>query len=137
MNNEVKKMYDSEYIRQRMKEFRIQKNLKQKDVAEEMGISAAFYSMLESGKKKVTVDHLFRFSYVVGVPMFVIMGKEENGGLLCDYSELDELDKAIIELLLEMSQDEKKTLLKELQRNRLPVEMLVETPKKKRTPKKE
>lgn len=103
-------MYDSEYIRQRMKEFRIQKNLKQKDVAEEMGISAAFYSMLESGKKKVTVDHLFRFSYVVGVPMFVIMGKEENGGLLCDYSELDELDKAIIELLLEMSQDEKKTL---------------------------
>ena len=102
-----------------------------------MGISAAFYSMLESGKKKITVDHLFRFSYVIGVPMFVIMGKEENGGLLCDYSELDELDKAIIELLLEMSQEEKKALLKELQRNRLPVEMLVETPKKKRIPKKE
>lgn len=89
-------MYDSEYIRQRMKEFRIQKNLKQKDVAEEMGISAAFYSMLESGKKKVTVDHLFRFSYVVGVPMFVIMGKEENGGLLCDYSELDEDRKSVV-----------------------------------------
>ena len=44
-------MYDVEYIRQQMRLLRASRGLKQNMVAERMGISPAFYNMLEKGKK--------------------------------------------------------------------------------------
>jgi len=57
----------------RLKLFRIAADLKQKDVAESMGVTSNFVSMLERGRREPTLQYLRAFADLVGVPVSVLL----------------------------------------------------------------
>ena len=100
-------MYDVEYIRQQMRLLRANRGLKQNMVAERMGISPAFYNMLEKGKKNISVEHMKSFSKAVDVPVESLLPEDTNMEEFFDYSELTDMDKKLLEIIMSLSPEEK------------------------------
>lgn len=57
----------------RLKLFRVTATLKQKDVADKLGVTVNFVSMVERGKRDPTLRFLQRFSEMVGVPVSILL----------------------------------------------------------------
>jgi len=57
----------------RLKLFRAAADLKQRDVADSLGVSVNYVSMLERGKREPTLQYLRAFSKVVRIPLHVIL----------------------------------------------------------------
>jgi transcriptional regulator with XRE-family HTH domain len=53
-----------ENLWERLRQIRISKNLKQKDMAQKMGISRSTYSKIESGKVELTVKNLLKIGAI-------------------------------------------------------------------------
>lgn len=64
----------------KLKEYRIKNNLKQKDIAEILGITTSYYGMIEIGKRKVSLDIALKLSsyYKVSVEELFKIKEEEN-----------------------------------------------------------
>ena len=62
-------------IRKRIRELRERKGLTGKEVAEKMGISRAFYSHLEGGKRRLRADHVEEIARAFAVPVSEIYGE--------------------------------------------------------------
>ena len=107
-------MYDPQFIGQRMKIYRKMRKLKQIDVASYMEVSPSLYSLWESGVRRISVDQLLNFSRCVQVPMFIILGEEENGELLNVSEEVVEIDKELIQRIRKMDLIEKTSLLSQM-----------------------
>ena len=54
-------------ILRRIRAIREQKGLSAADVAKYMGISRPFYTLIEGGKRRLTVDHLERIAGALGM----------------------------------------------------------------------
>jgi transcriptional regulator with XRE-family HTH domain len=57
----------------RLKLFRISADLKQRVVAEKLGVTVNFVSMLERGEREPTLKYLKSFARVVKVPVSVLL----------------------------------------------------------------
>ena len=57
----------------RLKLFRIAADLNQRQVADELGVSVNFVSMLERGKRDPTLKYLQAFASLVGVPVSALL----------------------------------------------------------------
>lgn len=62
----------------KLKEYRIKNNLKQKDIAEILGITTSYYGMIEIGKRKVSLDIALRLSSYYKVPVEEIFKLDDN-----------------------------------------------------------
>lgn len=65
----------------RFKLFRTVGGFRQKEVAEALGVSVNYVSMLERGKREPTLAYLHKFARLVGVPLAIMLWdpKEKNG----------------------------------------------------------
>ena len=57
----------------RVKLFRVAAGLKQQEVAETLGVTTNFVSMIERGKREPTLKYLRAFASMVGVPVSVLL----------------------------------------------------------------
>ncbi len=57
----------------RLKLFRVAAGIKQKDVAEHLGVTTNFVSMVERGKREPTLKFLQGFARIVGIPAAVLL----------------------------------------------------------------
>ena len=57
----------NEFVVRRIREFRIEKGLRVKDVARRAEIPLGSYSCLEGGRYRMSLDILYRITYVLGV----------------------------------------------------------------------
>jgi putative transcriptional regulator len=77
----------------RLKLFRVAADLKQHEVAEELGVTTNFVSMIERGKREPTLKYLRAFARLVKVPPAVLLWEpqEKESGRKADddlYSRL-------------------------------------------------
>jgi transcriptional regulator with XRE-family HTH domain len=72
----------------RLKLFRVSAGLKQRQVAEALGVTSDFVSMIERGKREPTIQYLKRFARLAKIPTSVLlwdpMETEANGAKVHD-----------------------------------------------------
>jgi transcriptional regulator with XRE-family HTH domain len=68
-------------------------NLKQSDVADDLGISAAYLSLLESGKKDLNADMLERLCEKYNVPSYLFAWNEKDFDRTATKAELKILNQ--------------------------------------------
>ena len=64
----------------RIRDLREDKDLRQEDVAEYLGISQTVYSRYERGFQTIPVTHLLRLADFYGVTTDYILGRTNNSG---------------------------------------------------------
>jgi transcriptional regulator with XRE-family HTH domain len=64
----------------RLKLFRISADLKQREVADKMGVTVNYVSMLERGERDPTLEYLKSFSRLVTVPVSVLLWEPTEEG---------------------------------------------------------
>lgn len=69
-----------------MKRIRLEHNLKQKDIAEVLGIDRSTYSFYETGKTNPTVETLCALCRIYNVTVGYLIGKEANNPELREYA---------------------------------------------------
>jgi len=60
-------------VRNNLKQLREDSGVKQKIVAEQLGISANYYSQIENGHRSLQVDHLLKLRDIFNVSLEVIL----------------------------------------------------------------
>ena len=115
-------MYDVEYIREQMKLLRESKKLTQKAVAEKMGVSPAFYSMMESGKKHISIENVMRFSEATDVPLGELLSKNSKDYDGFEIFTLSDMDKRILSIIKSLSMQEKERIYNALKAANYPEE---------------
>lgn len=60
-------------IRNNLKQLREDSGVKQKVVAEQLGISANYYSQIENGHRSLQIDHLLKLRDIFNVSLEVIL----------------------------------------------------------------
>ena len=66
-------------IRHRIRALRLQKGITTEEVSKRMGISRPFYSQLEHGRRRMSVDYLEKIAQILGVTVAELY-REEGGG---------------------------------------------------------
>lgn len=125
-------MYGPEFVGQRMKFFRKQRGLMQKEVAEALGCTAGNYSIMEAGKRRVPVETLLNFCRMVGISVLEFVGDEKEEDLPGRKVTLDSVEMEIIETLRRMEPLYKEQMLKHLKIMQNPNIVLKETKAKKK-----
>lgn len=64
--------------RKNLKKFRIDLDLKSKDMAEKLGVSTSYYSNFENGKVEPSIEFAYKFQEVFGVDDVMELFKKEN-----------------------------------------------------------
>ena len=64
----------------RLKLFRVAANLKQQEVADALGLTTNYISMIERGKREPTLKYLRAFSRLVKVPLAVLLWEPPEKG---------------------------------------------------------
>ena len=77
-------------ITERIRLLRERKGLREKDVAERIGVSRPFYSLLETGKRPLTVKRLEKIASVLGVTVAELYGEKS----LFDQLSMERRNKA-------------------------------------------
>lgn len=124
-------IYDAGTIGLRMKQLRKIRGLNQKTVADRLGVTAAYYCMIESGVRNIAVPQLMEFAELIEVPVDVVLG----GCVEADpmQMELAPEEQEILNLFRSLNQNQKKQALKSMLDIREPE--IIDKPRK-RTPKK-
>ena len=65
----------SEEIRRKIRELRKEKGLRAEDMAKGMGISRPFYTQLEGGKRRLSVDYIGKIARLLGVSVGELFGE--------------------------------------------------------------
>ena len=65
---------------QRLRDLREDKDLRQEDIAEYLGISQTVYSRYERGFQTIQLTHLLRLADFYGVTTDYIIGRTNNSG---------------------------------------------------------
>lgn len=74
-------MYDYYSMGSRLLIARLRKGIKQREVANDLGISQSSYSDMENGKREITISQLFILSNSLDVSIEWLLGLELYGGL--------------------------------------------------------
>lgn len=74
---------------QRLKDLREDKDMKQSDVAEFLGIQQTVYSRYERGFQNIPIEHLLSLADFYGVSTDYIFGRTNNPKLYKQFSSLD------------------------------------------------
>jgi len=69
----VGKLEERLRIRNNLKQLREDSGVKQKVVAEQLGISANYYSQIENGHRSLQIDHLLKLRDIFNVSLEVIL----------------------------------------------------------------
>lgn len=70
-------MTDTKKITNNLKAFREERGIKQKFVAEQLGISSNYYSQIENGHRPPQVEHLLKLRDLFNVSLDEIFFKEQ------------------------------------------------------------
>lgn len=92
-------------LKQRLKELRKRENITQVQFANIFDISAGTIAMWETGKREPDIDTLIKIADYFNVSVDFLLGKSENKKQPAD-ENISELDKKLINLLLDLSPDE-------------------------------
>ena len=93
-------------IGEKIKAFRLKKDLSQKDVALAVGIDRAQYSRIENGKVEPTISSLKKIANALGIQLVDIFKKEDS-------LEVNSFDKSFVDkmkLIDELDEIEKKSI---------------------------
>ena len=60
-------------VRNNLKQLREDSGVKQKIVAEQLGISANYYSQIENGHRSLQIDHLLKLRDIFNVSLEIIL----------------------------------------------------------------
>jgi transcriptional regulator with XRE-family HTH domain len=94
-------------ISDRLKEARQKKGLKQKDMAEKLGISRAGYSRLENGYVELTTKNLLRIAEILDISMdWLLFGKEVDQTKQGFFSDFGKYAGSVSLLFDAMKEDE-------------------------------
>lgn len=74
-------MYDYNSMGNRMYLARTNSNIKQRTIANILGITQPSYSNIESGKTEVTINQIFTIAKILNVPEIWLLGLDTNGSL--------------------------------------------------------
>lgn len=66
-------MFDYVGMGNRIFNLRTSKNIKQREMGQRLGIGQSAYSALETGKKEMTIDQLYRIADILNVSAFWIL----------------------------------------------------------------
>src|SRR5690625_2280994 len=79
-------MKNNKIISNNLKRLREQRGIKQKFIAEQLGISANYYSQIENGHRPPQVEHLLKLRDLFNVSLDEIFFKDEIAK--CDYKDI-------------------------------------------------
>ena len=69
---------DENMISQRLRDIRVEHNLKQEDIAKVLGLDRSAYSGYETGRSKISVKNLCKLSDIYNVTLGQLIGKDEG-----------------------------------------------------------
>ena len=69
---------DENIISQRLRDIRVEHNLKQEDIAKVLGLDRSAYSGYETGRSKISVKNLCKLSDIYNVTLGQLVGKTEE-----------------------------------------------------------
>lgn len=73
---------DDNVISQRLRDIRVEHNLKQEDIAKVLGLDRSAYSGYETGRSKISVKNLCKLSDIYNVTLGQLIGRPEEIGLV-------------------------------------------------------
>lgn len=79
-------MTNNKKITNNLKSLREERGIKQKFIAEQLGISANYYSQIENGHRPPQVEHLLKLRDLFNVSLDEIFFKDEIAN--CDYRNI-------------------------------------------------
>lgn len=79
-------MTNNKRITNNLKSLREERGIKQKFIAEQLGISANYYSQIENGHRPPQVEHLLKLRDLFNVSLDEIFFKDEIAN--CDYRNI-------------------------------------------------
>lgn len=88
-----------------LKKLREENKISQQKLANELKVSQSTVGMWENGKNKPEFDTLIKIADYFNVSVDYLLGKSENKKMPAD-ENISELDKKLINLLLDLSPDE-------------------------------
>lgn len=76
--------------------------IQQKDLATRSKLDSSYISLIEMGKRKPSMKTVRSLSAALGIPsdLFTLMASEEEDLTFADSSELEEVGKSLVKLLL-------------------------------------
>lgn len=99
----------------RLKELRAKKNLYQKDIATMLGIDRTTYAKYETGDSEPNLETLLKLSEIFEVSTDYLLGREQKEKLpTVTDEELDVQDRRLLDLMKELTVDQKDFLLAQL-----------------------
>ena len=66
-------------VRERIRAIRIRQGITTEQISQRMGISRPFYSQLEHGRRRMSVDYLEKIARILGVTVAELYSGEEGG----------------------------------------------------------
>lgn len=92
-------------ILQNILKIRVNKGFSQQVVAQNLGIEQSSYSLIENGKRELTVERLLQIAMILGVDVIDIISYPNTG-----YSNSNDEVKAILQI--ELKKDKKEQVMK-------------------------
>ena len=120
-------IYDARTIGLRMKQLRKIRGLKQKEVADYLSITPAFYCQIESGKRNISLPQLMEFAELLKISVGLVLGEPVEGDI--SSMELEKEDLEILDMVRSMDKNQKQQVLQSLQQIKYPE--IVDKPKKR------
>lgn len=101
----MSKLLDYIAIGMRIKNYRLQKNLTQTDLADKVEVSDKYISLVERGHTKISLSRLAKVSNALDVDITILLKDVDD-------SSPNYMNDEIVDLISNMSPDTKKLLLK-------------------------
>ena len=121
-------IYDPETLGLRLRQCRNIRGFKQSEVAQRLDVSTSYYSMVERGKKNISVAQLMEFADMHGLPVSVVIGESVE---LTDATQgMSQMELDVLRVFRSMDDKSKKQFFKHLQIMLHPEIEVVDKPKK-------
>lgn len=121
-------IYEADILGIRLKHCRTIRGFTQYEVAQRLGITPGYYSLLENGKKNISVAQLIEFADMHRLTVSAVIGESVE---VTDITQkMGHTDLKILEMLREMDDKSKEQLLKHLQIMQHPELLVVTKPRK-------
>lgn len=112
---------DQNTISQRLRDIRVEHNLKQEDIAKVLGLDRSAYSGYETGRSKISVKNLCKLSDIYNVTLGQLVGRPEESEIVkvrvsnvsnaVDPIAMLERDEQLLLMYFRLADEEKKNAM--------------------------
>lgn len=112
---------DQNTISQRLRDIRVEHNLKQEDIAKVLGLDRSAYSGYETGRSKISVKNLCKLSDIYNVTLGQLVGRSEESEIVkvrvsnvsnaVDPIAMLERDEQLLLMYFRLADEEKKNAM--------------------------